>query len=412
MTTRVLLYGRIGNNDGGRARFVKSLVRGFYEINAPDVEFVVVTHPEFDGWARPYAEGPLDDGNVTVVSRPWTGPFERAKAHLRPVIPYVRPVAKPLVDRLEGSGSDDVPTVPEMRPFFRSQDPDVVHWLARYWERSDRPMAYNLGDLQDRHYPEYFEESTRTWRDVFCQGGCEAAETIITASEFVANDIVTEYGVARDKIAVVYRGPPTQYDAVTLGPEAVCERFDLDPGFAFYPAKKWPHKNHDRLLRALDRVRNERDVALSLVCTGSQHPTDQFWELKRLTNERGLEDAVHWLGYVDESELLALYRASGFLVFPTLFEGQGFPLVEAFDVGTAVVCSDIPPLREYGGAAPRYFDPESVPDIADAIAALATDESLRTDLEAASRDRSADYSWEQTAREYAHIYRSLDSDVS
>jgi len=413
VTIRVVLYARLGRREGGRSRFVKSLVQGFTDLNSSDVEYILVMDPETGDWIRN-----LVSDTVSIAVRPWESRtvwarhtmVEPIKERIRPVATLVEPVLSPLAGAVSpGSDMNDntAPSVPELDQFFESLDPDVIHWLARYWERSSVPMVYSLGDVQDRRYPEHFTISTKEWRETFCKSGCREADAVITASEFVASNIATEYGVPRSQIHTIHRGAPTEYDETSLSVEQVCDRFDIEPGFAFYPGKKWEHKNHSRLIEALGQVKQEYGTDVPLVCTGAQSPPDQFEGLKATTRRLGLEESVHWLGYVGPDVLLALYEAAGFLVFPTLYEGQGFPLLEAMTCGTATACSDIPPLREYGGDAPHYFDPKSVDEITEALWKLYSNNSYRMRIASDGRRRATDFSWETTARAYESVYKSV-----
>jgi glycosyltransferase involved in cell wall biosynthesis len=399
MSIKVGLYASIGNNDSGRSRFVKSLIKGLYEIEN-DVEYTIITHPEFGDWATKYSD------EMKVVSRPWQGEYERTKAIFRPVIPFVKPYLKPIVNRYQERGSSDI-SIPAKNNFYNTIDVDIIHWLARYWEKSENKMVYNLGDVQDRHYPENFDDYTIEWRDTFCRKGSKQADAIITASKSVARDVENEYGVYPQKIHTIYRGPPTQYDKRSVSPQTVCNKYNIRPGFAFYPSSKWIHKNHDIILKSLRRLKTKENIRVSLVCTGPQSPKNRYKKLRKKTKQYELEDSVSWLGFVTSKELIALYKASGFLIFPSLFEGQGFPLVEAFDTGTAVICSDISPFREYGGEAPYYINPKSVSDITAAIKRLYSDEEYKRNLEEKSKKESKKYDWEITAEKYEEVYKSV-----
>jgi glycosyltransferase involved in cell wall biosynthesis len=397
----VAINAQVGGNTGGRGQFVRSLVAGLGSIESPDTEYVVVTGPEYSDWPEQYA-----DDTIRIVARPWTGAFERVKALMRPVVPHLKPVLLPILDRLRG---DQSPSVPDGREFFDSLGADVVHFPYRNWQRVDAPMVYNLGDLQHLHYPEFFDEETLRWRDTFCPEGCRVADRVITASDFVKEDISEQYGIGRSKIQTIRRAAPTEFYTDHQSDEQdVTAQYGLPENFLLYPSKKWPHKNHLKLLTALSRIEAEYGEKVHLVCTGANEPEEQYDEIRTRVSRLGIEDRVHILGFVSESELLELYRTAQLVVFPTLFEGQGFPLVEAFEESTPIACSSIPPLREYAGDAAEFFDPESVTEIAATIHRLVTDDAARKELTTRSRRRGQSFNWMLTAETYQAVYRQVD----
>jgi glycosyltransferase involved in cell wall biosynthesis len=399
-TLTVAINAQVGGNTGGRGQFVQSLIAGLSRTRNRGVEYLLITNPEYADWPEQY----LGDG-MRVVSRPWSGWFERVKASVRPFEPILKPLVGPLLDHYRSQGS---PSVPESDGFYESLDADVIHFPYRNWIDVDVPTVYNLGDLQHLHYPEFFDEETLEWRREFCPSGCHAADRVVTASDFVKRDISDQYGVSESKIQTIRRAAPTEFyaDAETDDPD-VRARYDLPENFMLYPSKKWPHKNHTGLLTAMERVEREYGTELTLVCTGANEPQEQYDQIVRQAEENGLRDHVHMLGFIDESELLALYRTAQFVVFPTLFEGQGFPLVEAFDMSTPVTCSSIPPLEEYGEDAALFFDPESIDDMAETIHQLATDSTLRDEYRSRSADRGQQFDWSVTAETYQAVYRDV-----
>jgi glycosyltransferase involved in cell wall biosynthesis len=120
-----------------------------------------------------------------------------------------------------------------------------------------------------------------------------------------------------------------------------------------------------------------------------------------------LEDHIRFIGYVDASEVRVLYQIATFVVFPSLFEGWGFPPVEALSLGTPLTCSSIQPLTERVGNAALLFDPTSVESIANAVERLATDEQLRRKLSENGIEYGKRHSWEECARNHRALYRHL-----
>jgi glycosyltransferase involved in cell wall biosynthesis len=185
--------------------------------------------------------------------------------------------------------------------------------------------------------------------------------------------------------------------------ESVDATDSLPDSFVLFPANLWPHKNHDRLVDAIQRIEDRYGERIHLVCTGIRD-TPEVPPEYRVESVPDAPQVVD-LGFVDAADLRALYRQSRLLVYPTLHEGGGLPVIEGWQFDTPVVCSDIPVLREKGGDAAAYFDPTSVSEMADTIYQVWTDAARREQLVARGRTRRDLFTWERTARAYHALYR-------
>jgi glycosyltransferase involved in cell wall biosynthesis len=121
----------------------------------------------------------------------------------------------------------------------------------------------------------------------------------------------------------------------------------------------------------------------------------------------GLADRVHLLGWIDDAELDGLYAAAELLVFPSLAEGFGLPVLEAMEHGLAVATSNTSSMPEVGGDAVVYFDPFDVNDIARGIDQLLNDTELRARLAAAGRVRAKEFSWSRAAEQTVAAYETV-----
>jgi len=143
---------------------------------------------------------------------------------------------------------------------------------------------------------------------------------------------------------------------------------------------------------------------IQLVCTGSRY--DTFWpQIQSRVDELKLSSQVKFLGFVSDDELSAIYRLSQFLVMPTLFEASSLPIYEAWLEGVPVICSNASALPEQVKDSALLFDPHSVEAIANAVAKVATNNTLRRELEIKGTRRIKDFDWERTARAYRAVYR-------
>jgi glycosyltransferase involved in cell wall biosynthesis len=164
----------------------------------------------------------------------------------------------------------------------------------------------------------------------------------------------------------------------------------LPERFLLYPANWWKHKNHALLFQALAHLRHARGRRFDLVLTGFGQDADS--PVRAAAAEHGVEDQVHGLGYRPVEELAYLYRHADMLVFPSLFEGFGIPLVEAMASGCPVVAARDTSIPEVVGDAAELFDPTSAVGLADAILRVADDPAWRETLRERGQERARRFS--------------------
>jgi glycosyltransferase involved in cell wall biosynthesis len=162
-----------------------------------------------------------------------------------------------------------------------------------------------------------------------------------------------------------------------------------------------PRKNLTRLVEALHLLREKGlDIPLAVVGQKGWLYTGLFHRLEEL----GMEDSVHFPGYVAMSDLPLLYGAATIAAMPSVYEGFGLPVLEAMACGTPVVCSSASSLPELGGKAARYFDPYDVDAMAAAIHSVWTRGSLREEMREQGLEQAAKFSWERAAEETLALY--------
>jgi glycosyltransferase involved in cell wall biosynthesis len=291
--------------------------------------------------------------------------------------------------------------------FFEELGAGVVHFPYQAFSRCGVPTVYNPHDLQFVHFPEFAAPERVRHRRTTVRAACRLAAAVAAESRQTAEDVVEHCGVGPSKVLVVHRGSPLGVYREPTADMVVGLRRRLggaDP-FALYPAQTWPHKNHIGLAGALRVLRDRDGTRLTVVCTGRQN--EFFPEIRAEARRLGVDEQLRFLGYVEAAELRALYGEALLVVVPSLFEGGGFPLLEAFEASVPVACSHIPALAEYAGDAALLFDPRSPEGIADALARLVGDGALRERLVSRGRERSRAFTWRRTALTYRALYRRL-----
>ena len=282
----------------------------------------------------------------------------------------------------------------------------LVHFPYQRYFPTSLPTIFEPWDLQHRHYPEFFTSEDIALRDEHYQQACEEATLVVTASEWTKRDLIQQFGVEPKKIAVIRRGPSVDEKRSMTEQEITyhIQSMKLPKRFILYPAKTWPHKNHIRLFRALAELRDRYGLLVPLVCTGK--PIEDYWpSIMRSLEELSLEKAVHFTGYLSGEQMTALFKSADFLVFPTLFEGFGIPLLEAMQFGLPIVASKVTCLPEVAEDAALYFDPLSVDSIAEAILKAWQNPELRDEYKAKGRVQIKKFKWDNAGRKFLLCYR-------
>ncbi|NJL93829.1 MAG: glycosyltransferase family 4 protein [Anaerolineae bacterium] len=250
-------------------------------------------------------------------------------------------------------------------------------------------------DLGYLHFPEAHPPNERRYLDLTTRYSAWRARLVLADSWATQNDLVTHYGVAPEKIRVVYPGVDEALNPVTDPAilAAMRQRYGLPTRYLLFLGTLQPRKNIARLVQAFAEWRAQsthQDVALAL---GGKPGWlfDPAWV-------EGVEN-VHLLGYIDDADLAALYSGALGLVMPSLYEGFGFPVLEALRCGIPVLCSNTSSLPELGGEAAIQVNPLRVDAIAYGIFQLVEDNLVRQELLKHAPGQVARFTWEAAAWE-------------
>lgn len=277
-----------------------------------------------------------------------------------------------------------------------------------------RDVVPVVHDLAFHWFPETAPHIDARWRRRFA-GALDDAPAIIVPSRSVASDLQEAFGLGEDRVHVVHHG----VDAGRFAPvaasaiDAVRARHGIAGPYVLFVGGIEPRKNLEQLVRAFARI----DMpGVSLVLAGG--PVRWFPQaVERLRAAIGLlppavADRVILTGYASERDKLALLSGATMLAYPSLYEGFGFPVLEAFAAGVPVLTSNVASLPEVAGDAAILVDPTDTDAIAAALSEMLTDEDLRAVLSAAGVARAARFTWESTARATAAVLRAAAPDAS
>lgn len=242
-----------------------------------------------------------------------------------------------------------------------------------------RPFIFTIHDLNHLDRPENSSRLKRLYYRLIIRRAAHQAFRILTVSEFSRQRIISWAGLAPERVVNVGNGVDAAYNP---GGQA------FTPGYPYLlcVGNRKPHKNEARVLAAFARADISRQIRL--LFTG-----DPSEELTGLARDLAVAERVVFLGRVPEAELPGLYRGALALLFPSLYEGFGLPVIEAMACGTPVLTADTTALPEVAGDAALLVDPRAVPQIASGIEQLCGDETIRTELRRKGLIQAAKFSW-------------------
>ncbi|MCL4508443.1 MAG: glycosyltransferase family 4 protein [Chloroflexi bacterium] len=269
------------------------------------------------------------------------------------------------------------------------------------WQRT----VLTIHDLSFVRYPHTFTTSKRHYLSAFTAMSARRATLVLTDSEHTRRDVINYLGVAPAKVRTVYPGiteayvpPASEALAAFRSVRALPERFFLHVGTL------QPRKNLERLITAFALFRQQTKLSHQLMLVGGKG-----WLYEGLATHaerQGVSTSVQFVGFVPAQEMPLWYAAAEACVFPSLYEGFGFPVVEAMACGTPVACSTASSLPEAAGDAALLFDPFAEEEIAAVLGRLATDAMLRTFLRERGRRQAERFSWRETARQVHAAYEA------
>lgn len=286
------------------------------------------------------------------------------------------------------------PAVRRLR-FLRSLESDIVFSLTGYIYADLHGLRHvvQVPDIQHEFFPEFFSAQALEERRRLFSDAIRRAEHICAISEFTRKSLIERMGVDPSRVtAVPLAADPIFVPEFSDEDRRVWDRYGLEAGrYLLLPAHTWWHKNHRAAIAALDILSREHGLRLPLVCTGGAREAQGA--LEEQIRQLGLQGHVRFLGYCLREEMPALYRGAACLVFPSLFEGFGMPVLEAMASGCPVVCSNVTSLPEIAGDAALMVAPEDHEGLADAVARLVSDGDLRRELVRRGLERAKQFSW-------------------
>jgi len=237
------------------------------------------------------------------------------------------------------------------------------------------------------------------------------AKKIIAISESTKKDIQKILNVSSEKIKVVYLDVDDVFSPLIRGKETeeIKKNYGIKNDFILYVGVLEPRKNVVRLIKAYNGLVEEKKIKHQLVLVGKKGW--DYDEIFNVINDLNLQSKIICTGYVSEKNLNYLYNAADIFIYPSLYEGFGIPLIEAFACGVPVISSNISSIPEVVGNAGILVDPYNVRTIKEAIYGLLKDKNLRSELRKRGLQRAKYFSKERLAFGMMEAYKETDQKI-
>jgi glycosyltransferase involved in cell wall biosynthesis len=255
------------------------------------------------------------------------------------------------------------------------------------------PSVVTVHDLGYKYFPDAHPLAQRLYLDWATRFSARAATRVIADSHATRRDLARFYHIREDRIVVVYPGRDESLHRVDPAP--VRAKYHLPDDYLLHVGTLQPRKNLLRLIEACRVSRNACHAPFSLVLVGKAG----WLSGPILAAAREHADLVRLLDYVPDEDLAGLYSGARALVFPSLYEGFGFPVLEAMACGAPVICANVSSLPELAGEAALLIDPLDTSALASAILQVLTDSALRAALAEKGFAQIRKFSWAKAARE-------------
>lgn len=253
---------------------------------------------------------------------------------------------------------------------------NLMHWFANTQALFNaKPGVVTVHDLLMFNDPNAYGIFKGAYYRFMLSRTAKNAIFFTPVSETTAQDISKRFGVPDKRISVVRNALSEEFVPATSDTvKRFRHKYRLPQQFWLYVAHYYPHKNHRRLFKSYAKLKLQQPATWPLVLRGEKNGKDEL--IKRLLTESGIMKDVIWLPRLSDGEMPILYSATTALVFPSLFEGGGIPVMEAMGCGCPVVASDIPTTHEFAGDAALLFNPLEVESIVKAMQMFQSDSSI------------------------------------
>jgi glycosyltransferase involved in cell wall biosynthesis len=270
-------------------------------------------------------------------------------------------------------------------------------------------------DLSFALYPQFYSWKRRLWHKIINPKKIiSSADKIIAVSENTKNDLINIYKIPAEKIGVIYSGIDPKFQPITDQEklDKIRKKYNLPENFILYLGNLEPRKNIEGLIEAFNMLKGYHSPATihqlpftsyQLVIAG--FPAWSYQSIYNCAKKSKFKNDLKFIGYVESEDKPYLYHLAKLFVYPSFYEGFGFPPLEAMASGTAVIISHTSSLGEIVGQGGLLIDPYNATDIAEAMRLILIDETLRQNLIAKGLDQTKKFNWQNTAEQVLDLIK-------
>jgi glycosyltransferase involved in cell wall biosynthesis len=230
---------------------------------------------------------------------------------------------------------------------------------------------------------------------------------IIAVSHFLKECLIEHHGVESKKIHVIAHGVGESFRSMSLDEILpILTRYGITRQYMLCIGNVTVVKNHITVVKAFNEIKEQTQADL-VIAGATEHPNSQYAEILSTVEQLRIQDRVRFLGFVSTDDLAALLNGALLLAFPSLHEGFGLAMLEAFKCGVPIIASPVAPVAELGrGRVLLMNDPRDYNELASLLLRVLSSETLRRELRAKSLAAAESYSWERSARAHIEVYRN------
>lgn len=268
-----------------------------------------------------------------------------------------------------------------------------------------------IHDLSFEHFPDCYSWKMRLWHKVLNpRKQCERADIILTPSENTRRDVVETYGIVKEKVRVLVPGLSGNFKAKFLNFkfDEVKNKYNLSDKYILFLGTIEPRKNIIGLVEAYKQLPNHpKPNSYNLVIAGAKG-----WKYESIMKAIDETEGVRYIGYVDAVDKPDLYKLADLFVYPSLYEGFGFPVLEVMASGTPVITSNRSSLPEVAGDAAYLVNPYNVNEITQGMREILLNSQLQSSMVEKGREKCSEFTWEVSAKQFLEELKCLDVNMS
>lgn len=296
--------------------------------------------------------------------------------------------------------------------------PDLFHSLHQslpfFWDLPVKRLV-TVCDLFAPKYPWFFESHgyitkliAKFYFDIMMRRTLRQADLIVAISQYTKRDILEKYNVPEGAVRVIHLAAGDQGVINDTYTDSGSTQSPPNSPYCLFIGNFKRYKNIEGAIAAVAKFnKTTQQKTIKLVVVGNDEKN--LPRVQDYAKNSGVLENIVFMRYVTDTTLRTLYGNAVCLLFPSLYEGFGMPVLEAMSVGVPVVCSNTTSLPEVAGDAALFVDPLNTQSIADSIGRILENKNLREELVRKGHENSRRFSWEETARQYLKIYQEIIS---